>query len=271
MAQPPRRDARSGAASPGAARRNRWLAAVGLAALAGFTIATLPASLVAGSLERYGLSATAYSGTLWSGAARDAAWRGVTLGELRWHVRPLTLLRGGLAADLGFARADASASAVATARMGGRLDLTGVHVDLPLELLAQAPVGLARGWQGRARGAFEEIRLVAGWPVEARGELDLLGLAMPALRGAAIGSYHVVIPDPRSASAGTTGVTARVADNDGPLAVDALLTLAPGRSFEFQGTVVPRAGAQADLVRALEFLGPADSAGRRQFGMSGTF
>jgi len=50
-----------------------------------------------------------------------------------------------------------------------------------------------------------------------------------------------------------------------------VLTLSPGRSFDLQGTVAPRDGAPPDLVRSLEFLGPADSDGRRQFGVSGTF
>jgi hypothetical protein len=271
MARPQRRDATARAAPPGIAGKFGWLAAVGLAALACFTVATLPASLIAGFVQRSGLSATEYSGSLWSGVARDVSVRGATLGELRWHVRPLALMRARVAADVALARPDGSVSATVAAGLGGKLDLSDVRLDVPLEFLAQIAPGMARNWHGRARGTFAGIRLVAGWPVEARGELDLLALAMPALGGAAIGSYHLVVPDPQTASAGSTSVTARVADTDGPLVVDALLTLAPGRSFKFEGTVAPRADAAPDLARGLAILGPADATGRREFGMSGTF
>jgi general secretion pathway protein N len=271
MAQPQRRNATARAAQPGVTGRFRWLVAVGLAALACFTVATLPASLIAGFVQRSGLSATEYSGSLWSGVARDVSLRGATLGELRWRARPLALLRGRIAADLALARPDGSVSATVAAGFGEAVELSDLRLDVPLEFLAQLAPGMARDWHGRALGTFAGIRLVAGWPVEARGELDLLGLAMPALRGAAIGSYHLVVPDPQTASAGSASVTARAADKGGPLAVDALLTLAPGRSFRFEGTVAPRADASPDLARALEILGPADAAGRREFGMSGTF
>ena len=271
MARPQRRDATARTAPPGVAGRFRWLVAVGLAALACFTVATLPASLVAGFVRNSGLSATEYSGSLWSGVARDVSLRGATLGELRWRARPLALLRGRVAADVTLARPDGSVSASVAAGFGEEVALSDLRLDVPLEFIAQIAPGMARDWHGRARGTFAGIRLVAGWPVEARGEMDLLALAMPALRGAAIGSYHLVVPDPQTASDGSSSVTARVADKDGPLAVDALLTLAPGRSFRFEGTVAPRADAPPDLARSLEILGPADAAGRREFGMSGTF
>jgi general secretion pathway protein N len=269
MARPPRRDA-TARGEPGVARKFGLLAAVGFAAVACFAIATLPARLIAGTLQRFGLSATEFSGTIWSGTATDVTWRGTSLGELRWRLRPLALLRARAAADLTLARSDGSASATAAAALGGTLELSAVRVDLPLDLLSQLQNGLPRGWHGRASGTFDEIRLVAGWPVTAHGTLDLVGLVAPQLSQSSIGNFQLVAPDPRATSAGPPGVAARVSDRDGALSVDAVLTLAAGRSFLLEGTVAPRDSAPPGLVRSLEFLGPADASGRRPFGVSGT-
>jgi general secretion pathway protein N len=268
MARPPRRDAAARDA-PAVAKRNRRLLAVGLVALACFTIATLPASLVSGTFRRVGLTATAYSGTIWSGAATGVAWREAALGELRWNLRPLALARARAAADVSLARPDGSASATVAATLGGTLELTQLRFDLPLEILATLPTGVPKGWRGQARGEFGEIRLEAGWPVRAQGRLDVNGLVAPRLDQSAIGSFELIAPDPRAATAGPAAVTARVSDKDARLSVDAVLTLAAGRSFQLQGTVAPR-GASPQLLQALEFLGPADAAGRRPFGASGT-
>jgi general secretion pathway protein N len=267
MARTPRRDP-TARGEPGAARKFGKLLTVGLAALACFAVATLPASLVSGPLQRAGISAASYSGTIWSGVASDIGVRGATLGELRWHAHPMALLRAHAAADLTFARSDGTASASVVAGLGGSIDLSDVRLDLPIEFLAQVMPGMARNWHGRATGAFTEIKLVSAWPVAAQGTLHLTGLVMPQLGQVTIGSFEIVAPDPRTSS---TDVTARVFDKEGLLSLDAVLTLSPGRSFDLQGTVAPRDGAPPDLVRSLEFLGPADSDGRRQFGVSGTF
>jgi len=269
MAHPPRRDATARGA-PGVTRKFGLLAAVGLAALACFAIATLPASLTGGLFRRFGLSATEFSGTIWSGVAGDVTWRGASLGELRWRLRPLALLRARAAAEISLAPSDGSASAKIAATRDGTIDLADVHLDLPIEFLARVPTGMARGWHGRVSGALTELRLVAGWPVAAQGTLHLSSVVMPQLGPDTIGSFDIVLPDPRAAAPGSPDVTARVMDMEGPLSVDAALTLATGRSFLLEGTVAPRDSAPPGLVRSLEFLGPADASGRRPFGVSGT-
>lgn len=270
MARAPRREA-AARGKPGAATTNRRLASIGLAALACFGIATLPASLLGGMLDRFGLSETGFSGTIWSGAAHDATWKGAPLGELSWRLRPLALLRARLAAAIELSRPDGSASATVAARPDGTLDISDARFDLPVELFAQIPSGMARGWHGRMSGALSELRLVAAWPAAAAGRIDLTSLVMPQLGADTIGSFAVVLPDPRAGSAASPGVTARVTDTGGPLSLDALLTLAAGRSFQLEGTVMPRDSAPRGLVRSLQYLGPADASGRRQFGVSGTF
>jgi len=270
MALPPRRDMTPRGA-PATAGRHRRLVLLGLVALACFALATLPASLAGRLFERAGLSATDYSGTVWSGAAGGVAWQGASLGTLRWRLRPLALLRARAAADISMTRRDGSASATAAAARDGTLELTDVQFDLPIEFLAEIPSGMARGWRGRVGGSFTELRLTAGWPVAAAGVIELSDVVMPQLGRDVIGSFEVVIPDPQAAPPAGSDIRARVSDSGGPVAVDASLTLADGRRFLLEGTVAARDGAPANLVRSLEYLGPADASGRRPFGVSGTF
>jgi hypothetical protein len=269
MAPPQRRDARA-RGETGVAGRNRRLALVGLVALACFAVATLPASLAGRVFERAGLSAAGYSGTVWSGVAVGVKWQGASLGELSWRLQPLALLRARASAVISMSRPDGSVSAVAAAARDGTLDLSDTHIDLPIEFFAEIPTGMARGWHGRVSGAFTELRLVSGWPVAAAGTLLLSNVVMPQLGRDAIGSFEIVIPDPRAAPPISADVTARVTDTSGPVSVDAALTLAAGRSFQLEGTIAARDGAPANLVRSLEYLGPADASGRRPFGLSGT-
>lgn len=257
--------------APGTTGRHGRLVLLGLGALACFALATLPASLAGRLFERAGLSATGYSGTIWSGEAGGVNWQGASLGMLRWRLHPLALLRARAAADVSMMRRDGSASATAAVARDGTLELSDAQFDLPIELLAEIPSDMARGWHGRVRGSFTELRLVAGWPVAAAGVINLSDVVMPQLGRDVIGSFEVVMPDPRATPPVAPEVSARVGDSGGPVAVDARLTLSDGRRFLLEGTVAARDGAPANLVRSLEYLGPADSSGRRPFGVSGTF
>ncbi|MFO1394446.1 MAG: type II secretion system protein N [Steroidobacteraceae bacterium] len=271
MAQRPRRDVTARPEPSSSRRTTGWLVAVGLVALGFFVITTLPASLLAGHLQPYQLGASGYSGTIWSGTANGFAWRGATLGDLQWRLRPWALLRGRIAADVTMSLPGGSASAALSAGPSGQIALDDVNLDLPLEALSALPVASVHGWQGRAVGHFDTLSVAAGSLQDARGTLDLTGLVSPAPNHTPYGSYRFVIPDPAVVTTGVApGVTAHMSDLGGSLAVDGRVTFSAGRSYLLEGTVAPRGNAPESLQRALQFLGPADAAGRRPFSVSGT-
>ncbi len=239
-------------AAPVSSKRRWWLIAFGLAAVFAFTIATLPASVLARQLPGLGLSAAALSGSVWTGHAQALSWRTAPLGDLSWSISPLSLLRGRVAGDLELVRTDGSARSAFSVSLGGQLRLAGVTADLPVEALATLPIGLPRGWRGRIAGEFEEIVVQSGWPTSLRGTLDMDGL---------------IAPPPRST---TNALHARVTDKDGPFSFDGRFTLGADRSFLLEGTLAPRGNTPPALVRSLELLGPADAAGRRPVSVSGT-
>jgi general secretion pathway protein N len=256
--------------APVAAKKLVWLIGLGLVAVLLFTVFTLPSSLLSGPLQRAGFDAPSLSGSVWSGRAAGLSWRGVALGDLQWRVSGASLFRGRIAGNVNLSRPDGSASSRVAATFGGDLHFEATQVDLPVEALSALPIGVPKGWRGRVTAHLEELAVSGGWPTVVRGTLDMNGLVAPPPRNAAVGSFHVVMPDPQGSSTPGDALTARVADKEGPFSVDARLTLSRDRSFLLEGTLAPRGNTPPELERSLQLLGPADAAGRRPFSVSGT-
>ena len=253
-------------------KRYRWLVALGIGAVLAFAFATLPAGIAAGQLGRFGIQATSYEGSIWSGRAAGLVVRDAPLGELQWRLAPLKLLRGRLA---GHARLEGLGGNLETdfnAGFSGDVHLAATAFSFPAETLGGLPLGVPRGWRGRLTGAFTDIALTAGWPTTVHGTLDMDDLVAPPPRNAAVGSFHIVLPHPQpKGEASLPGhLTALVTDKNGPFAVSAQLSIGSDRSFLLEGTVAPRGTVPEGMQRSLDLLGPADAAGRRPFSGSGT-
>jgi general secretion pathway protein N len=260
---------RPAAAAPPPARRPWWLIGLGLAAVVLIALATLPASLAGGQLARVGIAAAGFSGSLWQGRAQGLAWRGAPVGDLRWTLRPWSLLTGRAAGALDLTRPDGTLSTGFGASFGGEIRLTNLQGSLDVAALSTLPLGMPRGWRGRLSGRLDEVVLSSGRPIAIRGTLDMDGLVAPPPRSTSIGSYRVVIPDP-AAKPAAGELTAHVNDKEGPFSFDGRFTLAPDRSFLLEGMLAPRGPTPPALARSLELLGPADASGRRPLSVSGT-
>lgn len=259
-------------------KRYGLLIALGLLALLGFVLVTLPASVARGQLARFGVQTASLDGSLWNGTASGVAWRGAPLGNAAWQVTPAALLRGRIAGQFRLVRQDGTvATGFNTSFSGKDLQLTSTTLALPIEVLGALPLGMPKGWQGRVSGRFEEIQITDGWPAALRGELELEGLVAPPPRNAAVGSYHAVFPHPRPQASATTGaapdpsaLTAQVVDTEGPFSVEGQLSVGRDRSFLLEGVLAPRGPVPPAMERSLQLLGPADASGRRPFSVGGT-
>jgi general secretion pathway protein N len=253
-------------------KRFGWIIALGIGALLAFALATLPAGIAAGRLEKIGVQAAAYSGSIWTGQATGLAWRAVPLGDLEWHITPAALLRGRIAGHARLVREDGSLDSAFNASFAGDARLAGTTFDLPIASLSALPVGVPKGWRGRVSGKFDEIVIAGGWPTALRGTLDMDGLVAPPPRNASVGGFHIVLPHPQPHGEGTLPdhLTAQVTDKEGPFAVEAQLSVGKDRSFLLEGMVAPRGTVPEGMQHSLDLLGPADAAGRRPFSVSGT-
>lgn len=257
-------------------QRIGWLIALGVLALLAFALVTLPAGVAAGPLRTAGIEAGAFGGSLWSGRAASLTWRGAAVGDAEWKIAPARLLTGRIAGHARLTRTDGSVETDFELSFSGRdVKLRTARFELPLAALNALPLGMPKGWQGRATGQFDAIDLQQGWPATLKGSLDLDGLVAPPPRNAPVGSFHALFPatQPKpslSVPQDPSNLTAQVTDKDGPYSVDAQLTLSRARSFAFEGTLAPRGPVPPEMERSLQLLGPADATGRRQFSVGGT-
>lgn len=246
-----------------------WIIALGLFAALAFAVATLPASLFAGRIEKHGLQVAGLYGTVWRGAALGLSLQGRPVGDLRWGISPLRLLTGRVAGHASLMRADGRVETDFEAGLAGTITLSNATASLPLAAFEALPLGFPPGWRGHLTARVEELVIESGWPRVARGELELDALTAPPPRNANIGSYLVVLPDPGSTAADAE-LTAAVEDKEGPLSVQGRLSVSADRSFLLEGTLAARGSTPPGLERSLRLLGPADESGRQPFSVSGT-
>jgi general secretion pathway protein N len=241
------------------------LAVLGVLAFLVFALFTLPASVVIDRLEPYGIKAAGVSGTAWNGRAQVVQIGATSLGALTWdlHILPLFTLRA--VAEVDLQRSDGSAHGTVSAS-SRRIDLQNVIAELPLGALpAQVAPG---GWTGSIDAKLASLTLENGWPVTADGTIEVTDLTGPVRRPVNIGSYRVVFPAQASTPNALTGA---LSDIGGPIQVAGTIQLKQAdRSYLLEGRIATKPDAPPDFARSLEFLGPPDAQGRREFSLSGT-
>jgi len=240
---------------------------LGIVAFLLFAVFTLPARVALGWFTPAQASFEGVSGSIWQGRAQVLQWENWPLGSIEWTVHPLALISARVRADVSLKRIDGFARGIVTIWPSGRLKLTGLTASLPLNAL---PSGFPAGWGGTLNLKFADLVMEQGWPIQASGQLDALGISGPASRPVNFGSYRL---DFAAAEPPTTQqpLIGALTDTGGPLQVSGALQLLADRSYVIEGLVAPRAEASPEMTSTLEFLGPADQEGRRPFSLAGSF
>jgi general secretion pathway protein N len=213
------------------------------------------------------------TGSLWRGSCTQLQIPSGTLEQVSWSLHPWPLLRGHLDADLRSDDAHAAGSTRASLRLGGRLLLTQLHAQLPID--AGFMPFFPAGWSGQVELALDSLELKSGRLVAIEGAATARALARrnPPL---AFGSFELRFA-PAASNTGATagGADARLSgalrDLDGPLAVNGTLTINNGRDYLLDGLVAVRPGGAAELAKIVEYIGPPDAQGRRTFTLEGSF
>ncbi|HEV7431577.1 MAG TPA: type II secretion system protein N [Steroidobacteraceae bacterium] len=243
---------------------NRTLAILAAVLFALTVLWRAPASWLISALPR-SIQCLQPAGSLWSGACGQVRVAGAALSDVRWQLRPWTVLGGHL--DLALQSADVRAPATATLILGfgGHDTLQDLRADMPIDtgFLPLFP----SGWSGRLQLALSRLEFKAGRLAAIRGTLTASSLAQiqPAMP---FGSFELRFPDTAPADGAIRG---ELRDVGGPLAVAGTLVIRNGSEYELSGSAAARADANAELAKAVEFLGPADAQGRRPYSLAGSF
>jgi general secretion pathway protein N len=228
--------------------------------LLGTVLVRLPARLLT-SLLPNDISCDDPGGTLWQGTCGQLRSSGISIAGLSWKLHPLPLLHGTLSADVSSADPDNGARGSVEATRSGDISISELHAVLPL------PPGsgpIPRGTSATLALALASAKIHDSHLVQIAGTVDLQQLRISNPR-ADLGSYELQFP-----AADSSTMTGQLRDLGGPLAVNGQLTLQASGVYEVNGTVAPRSALSPDLEKALQFMGPADASGRRQFSVAGT-
>ncbi len=225
-------------------------------------VASIPASAVSIAANKRGgaLSYAAARGTIWNGEFRSASAAGVPLGDVKFQLSPLSLLRFSPKATLSMNGAVSGEGAIAVGP-GARLALRNVKADI--DLGAAAPRGLlGEPAAGRARLDIERLDLSrAKGCVQAAGDLWTDALDAPAKRydlpslplsgGVACDDGKLVIA--------LSGENARTA---------ASIRLVLDRNLTYEATATARPSEES-VASALRYYGFEDDNGAMTYGTVG--
>jgi general secretion pathway protein N len=241
------------------------LIALGAGAFVIFALVTLPASIVLSRLGSTGISASGVSGSVWNGKAQVLQVQGMNIGGVEWDLHVLPLFTLHLNADVKLSRVDGFATTAVSVGPGGKVTLKQLTASLPLSAINNPQFN---GWTGQVNAKFARLTLDKGWPVDVDGTLDAVDITGPPRKPANVGSYRVVF-DPAASTPELLQGAVSDAGN-GPLLINGTIKLkAADRSYEIDALVGTKGNTPQNLARALEFLGPPDAQGRRQFSMAG--
>lgn len=247
------------------ATQRRWLVIAVLVAFASTLLARWPLRWATPMLPGI-VQCAEPAGSIWSGACADLQAAGLRFGATSWSLSGPALLLGRLSAEIRFAQPLAEGRGRIERTLGGtwRARDLSFRIDPASRLLPQWPATLG----GRLSGRIDALEWSgAGLPTSLRGRLEASDLVQNASTPLPLGSFELVFADERPDAERLLG---RLKDLGGPLAVEATLTLLSAPGYRLEGAVAARAGAAPQLARQIEFLGPADAAGRRSFSLEGT-
>jgi len=209
-----------------------------------------------------GVSCDGAAGTVWHGSCVQLRRGHNTLAGVSWTLHPGALLRLRLSADVASADPRASGRARVQLARDGQLQISDLSAQLPLQGGLNL---LPRGLAGTVRFAFTRAQLQHGQLTALTGTVRVLQLRAASQSGG-LGSYELKFPPAANGAA----IRGQLRDLGGPLSVSGQLQLTRGNGYQLSGSVAARTDASAQLLQALQLLGPPDAQGRRTFSLAGS-
>lgn len=251
-------------------RRWRWHILLFVVAYAVALVATLPAVLalhwaepVLARLPQRPLL-QGVEGSVWSGRAAQASYRGMVLGELQWEISPWSLLIGRIDAEVRLNSVEGYlVGELSSGFSGESVRLRGVNGQLPAATMKSLVPSLPVMPSGSFALNIDEA------VIGASGLRSLDGRVVWN-KGGMIAPLELEFGDlVAELSSSESGIAGRIKDSGGPLQLAAELQLRGDGSYTFTGKSSARPGAAPALGNSLWLLGQPDAQGMVPFHFSG--
>jgi hypothetical protein len=237
---------------------------VALLAFLGILLWQLPASWLKSFLPN-NIACADLAGTAWNGQCVGLALQSRPIGDVTWDISAWRLLTGRIAGDIAVARGTSVANATVSLSFSGDGEIENLKATVPIDP-AVVP-GVPNYLLGTVQADLATIAIDQRKLKDLRGTIAVRDLRRTDGARFALGNYDVTFQNAPLADGSIEG---KLVDRGGPLAVNGTIKLTPEPGYEVSGVVTARGEAPESLRRQLEFLGPADAAGARQFSLAGT-
>lgn len=195
---------------------------------------------------------TGVSGTLWKGQAAsaqvDLGSDSIALGEMKWKLKPLSLLILSPCMDLSTQLPGQSISGKFCRSISGNNKVKDLSVDAPMALFSKVSpingtgaVSLQIASASFDGEAIKDLNGQASWQnanVHVEGQWFNLG------------SFGAELSDDDQG-----GALANITDIAGPYTLDMNATWAPGKPWQTKGKVTPKPGVPEVVIQALQVFG----------------
>lgn len=231
-----------------------------------FLLANIPASYVVSKFFPEMVSSSIKlknpSGTLWSGEVSQLSVKQVELGNVNWELSVIPLIWGST--NFNFVSRHDSAIIRTQVRLKTKqVAFSETEIDFPLSDLMPLLYGLPLSFDGNLKAHFSEINVVAGQQFLMNGRALLTDVKLIAPQSLSLGNFSIVF-EPE-----VKGTRVTITDNQGPVAVNAIVNIKETGKYLVKATLTPRTSADSDLKNSLALLGKPDSQGRYSFNYNG--
>jgi hypothetical protein len=117
---------------------------------------------------------------------------------------------------------------------------------------------------------LERLSLANRWPTEIKGTIETVNLVGPPAQPTQLGGYRLTFPAPNSKASEGELLGAVMSMDDAPLDVSGSVRLTANRNYVIDAQVATRPSAPASIVKALQYLGPPDTQGKRPLSVAGS-
>ena len=247
--------------------KTKHLILLGVAAFIIFLIVSAPAAIITSTVERYTpVRFHLVSGSVWHGAAASMRLPGISLGPISWRIRPLSLFRGALAANLDIDSTNSSASdihgnAFVEASFFGNVGVEDAILSADAEwLFTQAAIPAAAS--GTFELQIEKLSMNLSDPLpQIKGVLKWKNAAVTYPEIHKLGEYQVVLDYDSSDEHPVEVIKGDIKDINSPLQIQGTALLYTSYRYILDVNVNATDDAPGDLKRVVPLLGTRNDDG----------
>ena len=202
------------------------------------------------------------SGSIWNGQATQFSVRQISLGKLQWDLSFIPLLWGTANLKLTSKRDGALLDADVAMRSSS-ISLQDTRFEIGIADLMPLLYGFPISLDGNIKAFFKNITIAPSSRMNIEGRAVLSDINLLAPQALSLGNLVATFEN------NDKGTRININDQQGPVQIEAIVTLAETGFYTVNATLTPRASSDASIKNALAMFAKADSQGRYTFNTRG--